>query len=142
MLLASETSLAKLNEALQQRVPMNRFRPNIVVDGDDLTPYDEDYWLKLEIGSLAAFVVKACGRCVIPDIDQDTAVAGKAVRRALRIRKGVNAYDHSQKGVFFAQNLNHVYEPGVKVSVGDPVRVIERGTHPNVLLDAAELNAA
>jgi uncharacterized protein len=142
MLLASEASLAKLNDELEQPVPMNRFRPNIVVDGDDLAPYDEDYWIKLEIGCLTAFVVKACDRCVIPDVDQLTAVTGKAVRRALRTRKGVNAYDHSQQGVFFAQNLNHVYEPGVKVSVGDPVRVIERGTDPNVLLDAAKLNVA
>jgi uncharacterized protein len=142
ILLASERSLAKLNEELEQPVPMNRFRPNIVLDGDDLAPYEEDYWIKLQIGALAAFVVKACDRCVIPDIDQDTAVTRKAVRRALRTRKGVNAHDHSQKGVFFAQNLNHVYKPGVKLSVGDPVGVIERGTDPNVLLEAAKLNVA
>jgi uncharacterized protein YcbX len=142
MLLASEPSLAKLNDELEQPVPMNRFRPNIVVDGDDLPPYDEDYWIKLEIGCLIAFVVKACDRCVIPDVDQLSAVTGKAVRRALRTRKGVNAYDPSQKGVFFAQNLNHVYQPGVKLSIGDQVRVIERGTDPNVLLDAVKLNVA
>jgi uncharacterized protein len=142
MLLASERSLAELNEELEEPVPMTRFRPNIVVDGDDLPAYDEDYWIRLRIGSLAAFVAKACDRCVIPDIDQDTAMTGKAVRRALRTRKGVNARDHSQKGVFFAQNLNHVYEPGVKLRVGDPVRVVERGANPNVLLDATPLNVA
>jgi MOSC domain-containing protein len=142
MLLASEPSLAKLNEELDQPVPMNRFRPNIVVDGDDLAPYDEDYWIRLEIGSLTAFVVKACDRCVIPDIDQRTAVTGKAVRGALRTRRGANAHDQSNKGVFFAQNLNHVYKPGVTVRVGDPVRVVERGTDPNVLLDVAKLNVA
>jgi uncharacterized protein YcbX len=142
ILLASRASLAKLNEGLGAPIPMNRFRPNIVVDGHRLAPYDEDYWIELEIGSLAAFVVKACGRCVIPDIDQHTAVRGKAVRRALRTREGLNAHDHTQKGVFFAQNLNHVYEPGVKVRVGDPVRVIERGTDPNVLLDVTKPKAA
>jgi uncharacterized protein YcbX len=142
ILLASERSLAKLNEELEQAVPMNRFRPNIVVDGDELAPYDEDYWIQLAIGSLTAFVVKACGRCVIPDIDQDTAVSGRAVRRALRTRRGLNAHDHSDEGVFFAQNLNHVYTPGIEVSVGDPVRVIERGTYPNVLLDAAQPDVA
>lgn len=142
ILLASERSLAKLNEELEHAVPMNRFRPNIVIDGDELAPYDEDYWIQLEIGSLTAFVVKACGRCVIPDIDQDTAVRGKAVRKALKTREGVNAHDHSDKGVFFAQNLNHLYTPGIEVSVGDAVRVIERGTDPNVLLDAAKLNVA
>jgi uncharacterized protein YcbX len=142
MLLASARSLAKLNEELGPPVPMNRFRPNIVVDGDHLTAYDEDYWIELQIGSVPAFVVKPCNRCVIPDIDQDTAVTGEAVRRALATRRGVNAQDESDKGVFFAQNLNHVYTSGVKVSVGDRVRVSERATDPNVRLDAARLNVA
>jgi MOSC domain-containing protein len=135
MLLATEPSLAALNAELDERVPMNRFRPNIVVDGAALEPYDEDFWLTLEIGALSAFVVKACDRCSIPDTDQGTAAVGKTVRRALRARRGVNAHDPSNRGVFFAQNLNHVYAPGVVVRVGDPVRVLSRGAVANVVLD-------
>jgi hypothetical protein len=134
MLLASEPSLAQLNTELDQPVPMNRFRPNIVVDGPGLAPYDEDHWARISVGVLDAYVVKACDRCAIPDVDQSTAVTGKAVRRALRTRKGANAHDPSNKGVFFAQNLNHVYAPGVTVKLGDPVRVLSRTAQPNVVL--------
>ncbi len=136
MLLATEPSLAQLNSEMAEPVPMDRFRPNVVVAGDGLAAYDEDFWWRVRIGPMTAFVVKACDRCVIPDVDQATAVTGKAVRLALRTRKGVNAHDDSNTGVFFAQNLNHVYEPGLVVRVGDAVAVLERGTEPNVILRA------
>jgi len=138
MLLASEPSLARLAAELEQPIPMNRFRANVVVDGAALEPYDEDHWRELRIGALHAFVVKACDRCVVPDVDQATAVVGKDVRRALRARKGVNAYDESNKGVFFAQGLNHVYEPGVVVRLGDPVEVLARSARPNVRLGVGD----
>ncbi len=136
MLLATEPSLAQLNTELDQPVPMNRFRPNIVVDGEGLAPYDEDYWREVRIGALSAFIVKACDRCVIPDVDQQTAAVGKAVRRALVTRRGVNAHDESNKGVFFAQNLNHVFTPGVTIALGDSVEVVQRSSEPNVVLAA------
>jgi uncharacterized protein YcbX len=121
ILLATEPSLAQLNAQLEEPVPMERFRPNI--------------------GALEAFAVKACDRCVITDTDQRTAAVGKAVRMALRTRRGVNAHDHSNKGVFFAQNLNHVYAPGTVIRVGDAVRVIARSSKPNVVLATRGLKA-
>lgn len=137
MLLATEPSLARLNTQMDAPVPMNRFRPNIVVDGEGLVAYDEDRWTQVRIGALVAFVVKASDRCVTTDVDQQTAVTGKAVRRALRRRKGVNAYDKTNTGVFFAQNLNHVYTPGVTIGVGDSMEVVDRSTEANVRLSAA-----
>lgn len=134
ILLASEPSLTRLNGEMEEAVPMNRFRPNIVIDGAALPPYDEDFWTRIRVGEMDAFVVKACDRCVIPDVDQDTAITGKAVRRALTTRKGVNAHDDSNTGVFFAQNLNHVYRPGLRVRLGDHVQVLERSTEANVVL--------
>jgi uncharacterized protein len=136
MLLATEPSLEQLNAEMDEPVPMNRFRPNIVVDGEGLPAYDEDFWTRARIGTMDAFVVKACDRCVIPDVDQDTAVTGKAVRRALTTRRGVNAHDESNPGVFFAQNLNHVYTPGLILHVGDVVEVVARAPEPNVVLRA------
>jgi uncharacterized protein len=134
MLLATEPSLAKLNTELDEPVPMNRFRPNIVIDGAALAAYEEDHWTEVRIGALSAFVVKACDRCVIPDVNQHTAVVGKSVRRALVSRRGVNAHDDSNTGVFFAQNLNHVYAPGIVVRLGDAVEVVQSGSEPNVRL--------
>jgi uncharacterized protein YcbX len=142
ILLASEPSLEQLNTEMDEPVPMNRFRPNIVVDGAQLAPYDEDHWLKVRIGALDAFVVKASDRCVVPDVDQNTAVVGKAVRRALVTRRGVNAHDETNKGVFFAQNLNHVYKPGVTVRLGDTVEVLERSVEPNVVLTSRYASAS
>jgi uncharacterized protein YcbX len=98
-------------------------------------PYHEDYWRHVQIGALTASVVKRCDRCSIPDTDQETAAVGKAVRIALKTRKGVNAHDGSNKGVFFAQNLNHVYAPDAAVRLGDAVRVLARSPQPNVVLD-------
>lgn len=134
ILLAAEPSLARLNEEMEEPVPMNRFRPNVVVGGDALEAYDEDYWTEVRIGALEAYVVKGCDRCAIPDVDQVTAVTGKAVRRALTTRRGANAHDETNTGVFFAQNLAHVYEPGTVVRVGDAVTVVSRSAEPNVVL--------
>ncbi len=134
ILLATERSLARLNAEMEEAVPINRFRANIVVDGEGLAAYDEDFWTRIRVGEMDAFVVKASDRCVIPDVDQQTAVTGKAVRRALTTRKGVNAHDDSNTGVFFAQNLNHVYRPGLRLRLGDHVQVLERGTEANVVL--------
>jgi uncharacterized protein len=134
LLLASERSLAALNALMDLPVPMNRFRPNIVIDGPELDAYEEDHWTQLRLGELRAYVVKGCDRCAIPDVDQQTARTGKEVRRALVARRGFNAHDLSNTGVFFAQNLNHVYAPGTTVRVGDPVEVLERQEAPNVII--------
>lgn len=136
ILLASQRSLAELNLHMESPVPMNRFRPNIVVDGPALEPYEEDHWRELRLGDMMAFVTKACDRCAIPDVDQATGETGKAVRRALVSRKGVNALDDSNTGVFFAQNLNHVCVPGISLRVGDPVDVLLRAEQPNVIIRA------
>jgi uncharacterized protein YcbX len=142
MLLASEASLAELNTHIEQPVPMNRFRPNIVVNGPALAPYEEDHWTELAIGDLRAFVTKPSDRCVTTDVNQATAVTGKAVRKALATRRGFNAYDDSNTGVFFAQNLNHLYAPGVTIAVGDTVEILARTAAPNVVLRAGKRSKA
>ena len=137
VLLASEPSLAQLNRELAPPVPMSRFRPNIVVDGPDLPAYDEDFWTQVRVGAMSAFVVKGCDRCAIPDVDQETGVTGKAVRRALVSRRGANAHDPSNTGVFFAQNIVHIHVPGLTLSVGDRVEVLGRSASANVVLRRA-----
>lgn len=137
ILLASTPSLAALNTEMEAPVPMSRFRPNVVVDGPTLQAYDEDFWTGLEIGDMRSFVVKACDRCAIPDVDQETARTGKAVRRALVSRRGADARDPSYTGVFFAQNVVHVYRPALTLRVGDPVHVSDRASEPNVVLRQA-----
>jgi len=70
ILIISESSLAELNRRLAVPVPMDRFRPSIVVR--DAAPFDEDGWQRIAIGDAVFSAVKACQRCVTTTIDQVT----------------------------------------------------------------------
>lgn len=74
-MLLSQASLDDLNTRLEAKVPMNRFRPNIVVEG--CGPYAEDTFGTFTIGAVAFQAVKLCGRCKVITIDQATGVGGK-----------------------------------------------------------------
>jgi uncharacterized protein len=135
LLLTSVTSLRKLNEGIINSIPMNRFRPNIVVEG--APAYDEDYWRDIRIGCLSTAVTRACARCSIPDVDQYEGVQPmplyRDVRRELRgTRRGLDHIGGEKPEVFFGQNLVHAYEEGATISVGDPVFVERRDTLPNL----------
>jgi uncharacterized protein YcbX len=82
LLLATQASLDHLNQALAEPVPMDRFRPNLVVDGT--TPFAEESWQQVTIGETVFDVVKPCERCVITTIDQQTGIlTGKDPLRTL-----------------------------------------------------------
>lgn len=98
-LLISEESLADLNRRLTHPLPMNRFRPNLVVAG--AAPYEEDRWDRIEIGGLAFRIVKPCARCVITTTDQTTAQRGKEPLRTL------GRYRKVWGKVMFGQNAVH-----------------------------------
>ena len=49
---------------------MDRFRPNIVVNGTEA--FQEDSWKRIKIGSVVFSQPKKCARCVIINIDQET----------------------------------------------------------------------
>lgn len=73
LLLASEASLHDLNERLLVPIPMNRFRPNIVVSGT--APYAEDNWQAVTLGETLFYVVKPCARCLLTTVDQATGLS-------------------------------------------------------------------
>jgi uncharacterized protein len=89
MLVASSASLAELNARLQESgaapVTMQRFRPNLVLDG--LQAHDEDHLddivFDTDEGLVHLKLVKPCSRCSIPDVDPATGVPGHAVGDAL-----------------------------------------------------------
>lgn len=116
-LLLSEASLEGLNRRLALPVPIDRFRPNIVVVG--CGPHAEDGWRQLRMGDVDFRVVKSCARCVITTTDQETAERGPEPLHTLatyRLRDGK---------VMFGQNL--VHGGTGTISVGDPVIVL--GAH-------------
>lgn len=111
LLLATEGSLADLNRRMDQPLPMNRFRPNLVVSGSE--PFAEDQWKRVQVGEVAFDVVKPCDRCVTTTIDQATAAAGKEPLRTLAQFRKWNGQ------VYFGQNIVH-QSPGT-LRMGDLV---------------------
>ena len=73
-LLIGRASLEELNRRLDEPVPMDRFRPNIVVEGTE--PFAEDDWQRLQIGGVEFRVAEPCTRCVITTVDQSTGEKG------------------------------------------------------------------
>jgi uncharacterized protein len=113
-LLISEASLADLNARLEQPLPMDRFRPNLVVGGCE--PFAEDGWRGVRIGRLTFRVVKPCARCTITTVDQESATKGKEPLRTLvRFRRAGNK-------VLFGQNLIH--DGTGTLRIGDPVQIL------------------
>ena len=123
--LASEASLRRLDDwiaedararvrPLPRRWTMARFRPNLVVDGDE--PFAEDGWTQVLVGDVRLRMVKVNARCVITTIDPGTLATGKEPIRSLARHRLV---DHK---TLFAVNL--VPDTTGTIRVGDPVTVL------------------
>ncbi|HEY6643643.1 MOSC domain-containing protein [Povalibacter sp.] len=98
-LVISQASLNDLNSRLPQPLPMNRFRPNIVIDG--VSAYDEDLIDEFRMDGVVLRGVKPCTRCVITTTDQVTAERdGVEPLRTLRTYR----MSRELKGVLFGQN--------------------------------------
>lgn len=70
ILLTNTASLKMLSEKLGEDLPMNRFRPNLVVETDE--PFAEDHWQKITINQTKLIAAKPCERCIITTTDQTT----------------------------------------------------------------------
>jgi uncharacterized protein YcbX len=122
VLLIGAASLEDLNGRLAVKLPMNRFRPNVVVEGS--TPYAEDGWRRVRIGEIAFRVVKPCARCVVTTVEQATGTRGDERTEPLRT---LATYRKSALGVLFGQNL--VPDGTGTVRVGDEVEVLACGIY-------------
>lgn len=80
-LIISQASLYDLNTRLSEPVPMDRFRPNLVVAGG--VAYQEDGWKEIRIGEALFTLVKPCARCTIVTTDQQTGMRSKEPLRTL-----------------------------------------------------------
>jgi uncharacterized protein YcbX len=117
-LLLSEASLADLNSRLDLPVPMNRFRPNVVVRG--AAAFAEDAWRRIRIGSVILRASGPCARCVITTTNQETLERGKEPLRTLAAyRRGGHGSD-----VYFGQNYIHETKSG-SIALDDGVEILE-----------------
>ena len=115
ILIISEASLQDLNSRLDSPLPMNRFRPNIVVK--DCAPFEEDTWKRIRIGDVEMALVKPCDRCVVTTIDKETLEQGKEPLKTL------NTFRKQIGGVMFGMNVIPLNEGEIKV--GMSVEVLE-----------------
>lgn len=117
ILVCNAASLEHLNLRMPEPVPMERFRPNIVIDG--LEPFEEDRIAELDFGEVKLRLVKPCTRCVITSTDQHTGQPSTnplPVLRAFRFNKALMGVTFGENAVIAAgvgQNLG----PGAEFQV-------------------------
>ena len=98
VLVCNRASLDDLNGRLPEALPMERFRPNLVLAG--LPAFAEDRIASLEIGRIVLTLVKPCTRCIIPSTDQRTGIRGLDPLPVLRTYR----FDRKLLGVTFGEN--------------------------------------
>ena len=114
-LIISQASLDDLNSKLQKPLPMNRFRPNIVLQGAQA--FGEDNWLTIKIGDLIFEFDAGCPRCTITTIDQETAAKGVEPLKTLA------TFRQQDNKIMFGQNAIHT-SSGI-IRINDKVEVIK-----------------
>jgi uncharacterized protein YcbX len=118
LLLLSRASLQDLNARLTVPLPVERFRPNLLLEG--LRPYDEDRIAELRAEGIRLRIVKPCTRCKITTINQDSGtVEGE---EPLATLKGYR-YDANLNGVLFAQNAIVIEGAGRSLRRGQSLEV-------------------
>ncbi len=110
-LIIGQESLNLLNSKLDEPLPVNRFRPNIVFAGG--LPHDEDEFDKFEIGGVLFKRVKPCARCTVITINQNTGERKQEPLKTLATYRKVN------NKILFGQNLLH--EGDGEIRVGDKI---------------------
>jgi hypothetical protein len=126
LLLASTASLRRLDawiaegaaergEEPPEPLPMERFRPTVVVDGAD-TPFAEDGWRRVRIGDVAFRFAERCDRCVLTAIDTRTLAGGKEPLRTLARHR---QWDHKTWfGIRLVPETTGVVRVGERVVAG------------------------
>ena len=115
ILLIGQASVDDLNSRLEEPLPMNRFRPNIVLAGGQ--PFEEDTMEQFSINEINFYGVKLCERCVITTSNQETSIKGKEPLKALA------KYRMTNNKVLFGQNVLCGAE-GV-IRVGDEIKPVK-----------------
>lgn len=120
LLVTSESSLDNLNDRIggEPTLPMNRFRPNVVIGGWT-EPHTEDRVRRMTVGEVEMGYEKRAIRCAVPTVDQATGrKAGHEPTKTLATYRR-----EPEGGVSFGTKFA-VVTPGV-LAVGDEVTVTE-----------------
>jgi uncharacterized protein YcbX len=110
-LLIGSESLDFLNEKLDEKITIQRFRPNIVINSQH--PHEEDSFGVFQIGNVKFQNAKPCERCVMVNNNPKTGIAMKEPLKTL------STYRKVDNAVFFGTNIMCLNEG--EISVGDPL---------------------
>ncbi|MCZ2127067.1 MAG: MOSC N-terminal beta barrel domain-containing protein [Anaerolineales bacterium] len=114
LLILSEESLADLNSRLNAPLPMNRFRPSLVVRG--ASAFAEDNWKRIRINGTEIALVKPCARCVVTTIDKET------LEQRAEPLKTLSLYRKHELGAVFGMNAIPLGEG--KIEIGMEVEIL------------------
>jgi uncharacterized protein YcbX len=122
LLVISDASLADLNSRLaaqgRDALPMNRFRPNLVISG--IGAFEEDYAESLKIGDVTLKPVKPCPRCSMPSIDQ---ALGEFGPDPLDILRTYRTSDRLNGGIAFGMNTVVMAGEGAILKAGQEIEI-------------------
>lgn len=128
-LMLSQGSLDALNNQLEEPLPVNRFRPSILIDGCE--PFAEDLWKEIKINNMTFISIQLCPRCKVPLVNQENGIPGSEPNETLmkfRSDKILELSTKHQGKVYFGQglvcskdSLNGV--GGIILKVGDTIHV-------------------
>lgn len=123
-LVANEASLVAVNAELEVRghppVPMNRFRPNIVLSGPE--PFAEHRIAAIAGAGWRVALVDPCKRCIVTTIDQETAERDPGGEPYLTLQS-VNPAPGGDPAPAFGQNAVLAQGQGAVLRKGSVVQV-------------------
>ncbi len=113
LLVATQSSLEDFISKLGFEIGMDRFRPNIVINGNQ--PWAEDSWKKLAINDITLSLLKPCSRCIMPSINPQTA------EKQMTVNQTLQAHRRRERDTYFGQNA--VYDRLGSITLGDSVKL-------------------
>jgi uncharacterized protein YcbX len=138
VLVANEASWRDLQQRAAEPFGMERFRPNLIVDGPE--PWSEDTWQAFSIGAARLEGVVPMPRCTVPQVDQETGVRHREpalVLRAHRWCTGAPTLAEGWQPFFLGKGLF-----GLGATIGAPGAVVRVGDALDVHATAAPLLSA
>jgi len=110
-LLIGSESLDFLNEKLEEKIIMARFRPNIVISSS--VAHEEDSFGNFQIGTVKFQNAKPCGRCIMVNTNPNNGAVKKEPLSTL------STYRKVDNSILFGTNIMCLNE-GI-ITVGDPL---------------------
>ncbi len=133
VLVANTASLSWLVDRAKEPFPMERFRPNIVVENDQ--PFAEDTWARFHIGDAELRHGLIWPRCAIPQIDQETGDRHREPAQVLKAHRWCESAPDLPEAVRPIVENNGIFgvgcaigPVGTRINVGDELRVDETMT--------------